>query len=134
MAATLTAAGHRVELLPLVTTGDRWSASDASSTPDKGLFVKELEEALLDGRAHLAVHSAKDLPGELPPGLAVLAVPGREDARDVLVGPEGGWSPVEVEALVAAGATLFSLGGRTLRADAAPLVALTALLWEWKAL
>ncbi len=52
----------------------------------------------------------------------------------MLVGPEGGWSPAEVEALVAAGATLFSLGGRTLRADAAPLVALTALLWEWKAL
>ena len=45
------------------------------AAPDKGLFVKELEEALLDGRAHLAVHSAKDLPGELPDGLAVLAVP-----------------------------------------------------------
>ena len=52
--------------------------------------MKELEEALLDGRAHIAVHSAKDLPGELPAGLAVLAVPAREDARDVLVGPEGG--------------------------------------------
>ena len=54
------------------------------------MFVKELEEALLDGRADLAVHSAKDLPGELPPGLGILAVPEREDPRDVLVGPPGG--------------------------------------------
>jgi 16S rRNA (uracil1498-N3)-methyltransferase len=62
------------------------------------------------------------------------AVPPRPGTATVLVGPEGGWAPVEVEALVEAGATLFSLGGRTLRADAAPLVALTALLWEWRAL
>ena len=50
------------------------------------MFVKELEQALLDGRADLAVHSAKDLPTELPPGLAVVATPARADARDVLVG------------------------------------------------
>ena len=50
------------------------------------MFVKEIEQALLDGRADIAVHSAKDLPVELPPGLAVLAVPAREDARDVVVG------------------------------------------------
>ncbi len=61
------------------------------------------------------------------------ALPARPDTATVLVGPEGGWAPAECEALAAAGATLFSLGGRTLRADAAPLVALTALLWEWKA-
>jgi hydroxymethylbilane synthase len=54
------------------------------------MFVKELEQALLDGRADLAVHSAKDLPVELPEGLAVLAVPPREDPRDVLVGVAGG--------------------------------------------
>ncbi len=54
------------------------------------MFVKELEQALLDGRADIAVHSAKDLPVELPPGLAVLAVPVREDARDVLVGVTDG--------------------------------------------
>jgi len=54
------------------------------------MFVKELEQALLDGRADLAVHSAKDLPVELPEGLAVLAVPAREDARDVLVGVTDG--------------------------------------------
>ncbi len=52
--------------------------------------MKELEEALLDGRAHLAVHSAKDMPGDLPAGLGVLAVLPREDPRDVVVGPPGG--------------------------------------------
>ncbi|MBJ7457195.1 MAG: hydroxymethylbilane synthase, partial [Thermoleophilia bacterium] len=103
VAAALTAAGHEVELLPLTTTGDRWSASGTGAAPDKGLFVKELEEALLDGRAHLAVHSAKDLPGELPAGLAVLAVPAREDARDVLVGPPGGLAGLPAGATVATG-------------------------------
>jgi hydroxymethylbilane synthase len=86
VAAALRAAGHEVEALPLTTTGDRWSAADRAPAPDRGMFVKELEEALLDGRAHLAVHSAKDLPAELPDGLAVVAVPPREDPRDVVVG------------------------------------------------
>jgi hydroxymethylbilane synthase len=97
------AAGHQVEVLPLTTTGDRWSAAGTGPAPDKGLFVKELEEALLDGRAHLAVHSAKDLPGELPAGLAVLAVPAREDARDVIVGPPGGLDALPSGAAVATG-------------------------------
>ena len=55
----------------------------------KGLFTKELEEALQDGRAHLAVHSLKDLPTEIAPGLTLTAVPVREDARDVLVSRDG---------------------------------------------
>lgn len=92
-----------MEALPLTTTGDRWSAQNRDLAPDRGLFVKELEEALLDGRAHLAVHSAKDLPGELPDGLAVLAVPPREDARDVLVGPPGGLDALPAGARVATG-------------------------------
>ena len=90
VAATLEAAGHTTEALEIVTTGDRWSASGTDPAPDRGLFVKELEEALLDGRAHLAVHSAKDLPAGLPAGLGVVAVPAREDPRDVLVGVPGG--------------------------------------------
>ena len=91
MADALRAVGHEVETLPIVTTGDRWSAAGAEGPVlTRGLFVKELEQALLDGQAHLAVHSAKDLPADLPAGLAVLAVPAREDPRDVLVGsPEG---------------------------------------------
>ena len=53
VAAALEAAGHTTEALEVVTTGDRWSASGTDPAPDRGLFVKELEEALLDGRAHL---------------------------------------------------------------------------------
>lgn len=89
VAASLRAAGVTVNLLELVTTGDRWSAAGGTDAT-RGLFVKELEEALLDGRADLAVHSAKDLPGDLPDGLAVIAVPERVDPSDVLVGaPDG---------------------------------------------
>ena len=60
------------------------SRSPRSAT--KGLFTKEIEEALLDGRADLAVHSLKDLPTELPEGLVLAAVPEREDPRDAIVG------------------------------------------------
>ena len=52
----------------------------------KGLFTKEIEEALLDGRADLAVHSLKDLPTELPDGLVLAAIPEREDPRDAILG------------------------------------------------
>jgi hydroxymethylbilane synthase len=103
VADALRAAGHETELLPLTTTGDRWSAAGTGEAPDKGLFVKELEEALLAGRVHLAVHSAKDLPARLPSGLAVLAVPAREDPRDVLVGPPGGLAALPPGARVATG-------------------------------
>jgi len=88
--------------LELVTAGDRWSAGGGPA-PDKGLFVKELEEALLDGRADLAVHSAKDLPGDLPAGLGILAVPPRADPRDVVVGPPGGLAGLPAGARVATG-------------------------------
>lgn len=103
VAASLRGGGHSVELLPLTTSGDRWSAAGIGEAPDKGLFVKELEEALLAGRAHLAVHSAKDLPAELPAGLVVLAVPAREDPRDVVVGPPGGLAALPAGARVATG-------------------------------
>ena len=58
----------------------------AGRPSDKSRFVKEIEDALLDGRADLAVHSAKDVPGELPDGLAIVGVPARADARDALCG------------------------------------------------
>lgn len=93
VARALAAAGHDSRLLELTTAGDRWSLAGADAVPGmdvKGMFVKELEEALLDGRADIAVHSAKDLPGELPTGLAVIATPPREDPSDVLVGSPGG--------------------------------------------
>ena len=64
--------GVATELVPLRTTGDRLSDVSLAKVGGKGLFVKELEEALLDGRADLAVHSAKDLPARLPEGLALV--------------------------------------------------------------
>jgi hydroxymethylbilane synthase len=74
-----------VDLVPLTTSGDRIQAASLAGLGGKGLFVKEVEEALLDGRADLAVHSAKDLPAALAPGLVLAACPERADPRDALV-------------------------------------------------
>ena len=76
----------RVQLLPLTTEGDERLDAPLRSVGGKGLFVKALEAALLDGRADLAVHSMKDMPAALPEGLAVTTVDERADARDALVG------------------------------------------------
>jgi hydroxymethylbilane synthase len=73
--------------LQVVTTGDRITDRPLTDIGGKGLFVKEIEEALLEGRAHFAVHSIKDVPGALPAGLLIACIPKREDARDVLVAP-----------------------------------------------
>jgi hydroxymethylbilane synthase len=73
--------------LQVVTSGDRIQDRPLSEVGGKGLFVKEIEEALLDGRADFAVHSMKDLPAALPEGLVLACVPEREDPRDVLVAP-----------------------------------------------
>lgn len=72
-------------LVPLRTTGDRILDRPLAEIGGKGLFIKEVEEALLEGRADLAVHSLKDLPATLAPGLILAAVPAREDARDALI-------------------------------------------------
>ncbi len=77
--------GIRVELLPMTTRGDQILDKALSKVGGKGLFVKELETALEDGRAHLAVHSLKDVPMELPPGFALAAIWEREDPRDAFV-------------------------------------------------
>lgn len=84
-AALRSATGREVELLPLVTTGDRQTEWSLERQGGKGLFTGELEQALLRGEADLAVHSAKDLPGEMPAGLAVAGYLPRADPRDVLV-------------------------------------------------
>lgn len=78
-------AGLAVEIVPLKTTGDRLAETPFQQIPGKGMFIKEIEEALLDGRVDLAVHSLKDLPTELAAGLALAAVPEREDPRDCVV-------------------------------------------------
>lgn len=80
-----TVKGMNCTLLPLVSTGDRQSEWSLEKRGGKGLFTAELEEALLRGEADLAVHSAKDLPGEMPAGLAIAGYLPRADARDVLV-------------------------------------------------
>lgn len=74
-----------VELLPMSTTGDRQTSWSLQDKGGKGLFTKELESALLENRADIAVHSAKDLPTENPNGLTLAAFLKREDPRDVLV-------------------------------------------------
>lgn len=75
------------ELVPLSTRGDEILDRSLSKVGGKGLFLKELEEALLDGRADLAVHSMKDVPADMPPGLCLAAVLKRHDPRDAIVGP-----------------------------------------------
>jgi hydroxymethylbilane synthase len=79
-----------VELVELVTTGDRFLQAPLAQVGGKGLFVKEIEAALLDGRAEVAVHSLKDLTSEMPPELCLAAVPEREDPRDAWLSPSGG--------------------------------------------
>jgi hydroxymethylbilane synthase len=74
----------------VVTSGDKIQDRPLSEVGGKGLFVKEIEESLLAGRAHLAVHSIKDVPGVLPDGLSLVCIPQREDPRDVLVSPRYG--------------------------------------------
>jgi hydroxymethylbilane synthase len=77
--------GIHVDLLPMTTRGDQILDKALSKVGGKGLFVKELETALEDGRAHLAVHSLKDVPMELPTGFALAAIWQREDPRDAFV-------------------------------------------------
>jgi hydroxymethylbilane synthase len=74
----------RIEIIK--TTGDKITGVPLAKVGTKGLFTKEIEEALLGGRADVAVHSLKDLPTELPAGLELAAVPEREDPRDAVVG------------------------------------------------
>jgi hydroxymethylbilane synthase len=74
-----------VELVRIKTKGDKIVDSPLTKIGGKGLFVKEIEEALLNREADLAVHSLKDMPAELPPGLKLAAFPEREDSRDAFI-------------------------------------------------
>ncbi len=86
----LAARGVDAELVTIRTSGDEGSrARPAPGTTGKGLFTKEIEDALLAGRVDLAVHSLKDLSAELPRGLVLAAYPEREDQRDAFVSPGG---------------------------------------------
>ena len=85
----LPAGAERHELVRIVTTGDREQDASLSAIGGKGIFTKEIETALLEGRIDLAVHSLKDLPTEETPGLAIGALLPREDPRDALLARGG---------------------------------------------
>ena len=141
--------GLEVELVPITTGGDRasqWWEQQASrqggsaprgpgppgAEPEQlaqtGAFVRELEQALLDGRVDIAVHSLKDVPGELPAGLVLAAFPGREDARDALVLAAGAGDGVDGVASLPPGARVGTASLRrwvqlkALRPDLQPVV------------
>jgi len=86
-----------IEEVHVVTQGDKILDKPLMTIGGKGLFVSEVEQCIVDGRADIAVHSMKDVPGELAEGLAMVCVPLREDPRDVLVTKDG----VEIDDLVA---------------------------------
>jgi hydroxymethylbilane synthase len=90
VAARLEAGGARVEVVAMRTEGDRRAEARLAAIGGKGLFVREIEDALLRGDADVAVHSLKDLPAEVPPGLTLAVFPEREDPRDLLVSRAGG--------------------------------------------
>jgi len=75
----------RVELLAMTTQGDQILDRPLAAIGGKGLFIKELEQAMIEGRADLAVHSLKDVPMEMPEGFCLAAIGGREDPRDAFV-------------------------------------------------
>ena len=85
--ALLQTRGHTVELLGMTTKGDQILDRTLSKVGGKGLFVKELEVALEEGRAHIAVHSLKDVPMDMPEGFSLACVMEREDPRDAFVSP-----------------------------------------------
>jgi hydroxymethylbilane synthase len=88
VAGLLEARGHAVEVVPMTTAGDRGASPARSPAGVKGLFVAEITEAALRGDVDVAVHSAKDLPSEDPPGVVIAAVPRRGVPYDVLVSRE----------------------------------------------
>jgi len=83
--AWLAARGSTVEIIRIRTSGDQFQQGGVAGIGLKGVFIKELEDALLSGTVDLAVHSLKDMPTEIPPGLEIAAIPQREDPRDCLI-------------------------------------------------
>ena len=83
------AAGAAVEIIKIRTAGDQFQQGSVAAIGSKGVFIKEIEDALLAGTVDLAVHSLKDVPTEIPKGLALVAIPRREDPRDCLVSRTG---------------------------------------------
>jgi len=87
--ALVGATGIEPEIVIIKTSGDKFQQTSFSQIGTKGVFIKELEDALLDGRIDLAVHSMKDVPTEMPDGLTIAAIGKREDVRDALLSASG---------------------------------------------
>jgi len=111
--------GHDTELLVIKTTGDRIQNVSLAKIGGKGLFVKEIEEALLDGRADVACHSAKDLPAVLAPSLVLASFPERADPRDALCSRDGRTQLRDLKpgARIGTGSTRRTAQLRMLRSD-----------------
>ena len=90
-----------IETVVVETTGDQNQTTPLHQMGGQGVFVKEVQAAVLDGRADFAVHSAKDLPAAATPGLVLVAIPERADPRDVLVGAR--WADLPAGAIIATG-------------------------------
>jgi len=103
------------ELVVVETTGDRRADTPIHEMGGTGVFVKEVQQAVLDGRADIAVHSAKDLPSDPTPGLLIAAVPERGDPRDALVGST--LDDLPVGAVVATGSVRRRAQLAALRSD-----------------
>jgi hydroxymethylbilane synthase len=107
-----------VEIVPIRTSGDKITSASLVRFGGKGLFVRELEEALSEGRIDIAVHSMKDLPAILPPQYRLAAVPRRESPYDVLVASEkGGWQALPVGARVGTSSLRRRLQALRIRRD-----------------
>ena len=116
VAAAITAAtGVPVDLVVIKTTGDRVVDRPLQQVGGKGLFTKEIEQALLDGDVDLSVHSMKDMPTDNPPGLCIACVPARVSPADVLVG--GSLDSLRQGAVVGTGSVRRALQLRSLRPD-----------------
>lgn len=117
----LSAAGHEVESRLIKTTGDTHPEASLSRSGTKGLFIKEIEEALLNQSIDVAVHSLKDLPVDQPAGLEVAAVPKRDDPRDAFISRSGpvyaGWNALPAGARVGTSSLRRRAQLRALRRD-----------------
>jgi hydroxymethylbilane synthase len=102
ISGSLRAHGHEVELIKIVTAGDV-STTPLGQSGGQGVFTKEIQRALLEDRCDLAVHSLKDLPTEVIPGLALAAVPEREETADCLISKYGSLSQLPPRARVGTG-------------------------------
>ncbi len=109
--------GLHVETVVIKTTGDANTSGSLASMGSKGVFVKELEEALLNGTIDFAVHSMKDMPAALPPGLEIVCVPKREDPRDVLVTQHDGLQGLPQGARIGTGSPRRAAQLLALRSD-----------------